>query len=185
MTVNTRVIKLILARTDLPYVELTAGLRLQVIPNIKDLPHCQKHQSAAFIATQQMLVVWEDDPKRLLERASYIQETLMKMIWGVTDVAPMDQDDLETADEKPRRTVLIQAWLTAATLVLAISALGGGWRNIAIEIVVDRNYVRLAFLACLLPQVWLSLVRTLRPMLFIIFHPSLYVNRHSSSSKPS
>ena len=71
MTVNTRVIKLILATNDLPYVELTPGLRLQVIPSMSDLSICQKHQSAAFVAKEQLLIVWEDDPKRLLERAKY------------------------------------------------------------------------------------------------------------------
>ena len=198
MTVNTRVIKLILAQTDLPYVELTAGLRLQVIPDIKDLPQCQKHQSAAFIATQQMLVVWEDDPKRLLDRASYIQETLMRMIWGdqvnrrasrspyeknndpYSNVAPVDPNDLENApEEKPRRTVMIQAFLTAATLILAIATVGAGWRNVAIELIVDRNYIRLAFIACMLPQLWLSLV--CRYLIAV----SQSSNTSSSSSKPS
>lgn len=173
MTVNTRVIKLILARTDLPYVELTAGLRLQVIPSITDLPHCQKHQSAAFVASQQMLVVWEDDPKRLLERANYIQETLMKMIWGnqyaypeenekkdpFVGISAAEEGDIDVKEEeKPRRIVLIQALLTAATLILIIASIGGGWRNVAIELIVDTNYIRLAFVLCVLPQIWLGLV---------------------------
>jgi hypothetical protein len=173
MTVNTRVIKLILSSNDLPYVELTAGLRLQVIPSIKDLPMCQKHQSAAFVATEQMLVVWEDDPKRLLERANYIQETLMKMIWGnqssfseddekkdpCVGVSSVDErEDPEALEEKPRRIVLIHSITSACTMALVLMALGGGWRRIAIEIIVDHKWIRLLFLLCAPAQIWLALV---------------------------
>ncbi|KAF2707819.1 hypothetical protein K504DRAFT_435857 [Pleomassaria siparia CBS 279.74] len=171
MTVNTRVIKLLLARTDLSYVQIDPGLRLQVIPNIEALPYCQKYQSAAFVASTQLLIVWEDDPKRLLEHAGYIQDTLMKMIWegdptlGMEDKTDPDVnvlpiDDAEEADlapDKERRVILIQAVLTAATIVLVMAAMGSGWRNVAIELVVDGNWIRLAFLACMLPQMWLSL----------------------------
>ena len=175
MTVNTRVIKLLLTRTDLSYVQITPGLRLQVIPDIEALPFCQKHQSAAFVASKQLLIVWEDDPKKLLERASYIQDTLMKMIWGtalaegpegekkgaIIDIEALDAiEEAPGVPEKSRRIVLTQAVLSAATLILVIAAMGSGWRQIAIEIVVDRNWVRIAFAACIVPQIWLSLVST-------------------------
>ncbi|KAF2871486.1 glycosyl transferase family group 2-domain-containing protein [Massariosphaeria phaeospora] len=175
MTVNTRVIKLLLARTDAPYVQLNASLRLQVLPNIQALPFCQKNQSAAFIASRQILVVWEDEPKRLLERAQYIQDTLMKMIWGNTSGHPEDGDtkeafidispieDLEVTEngqpkeEQLRRPVLIQSVLTAATLILMMAAVGSGCKQVAIEMAVDTNWIRLAFLGCILPQIWLAL----------------------------
>ncbi|KAF2790841.1 hypothetical protein K505DRAFT_409586 [Melanomma pulvis-pyrius CBS 109.77] len=172
MTVNTRVIKLLLARTDLAYVQIHSGLRLQVIPDIEALPYCQKHQSAAFIASSQLLVVWEDDPKKLLERATYIQDTLMKMIWGSAplgvedkkdpfiNIGPHGVEDFEEGEsirEKPRRVILTQAVLTAATIVLVIAAMGAGWRQLAIELFVDRNWVRVAFAACIIPQIWLAL----------------------------
>ena len=176
MTVNTRVIKLLLTRTELSYVQITPGLRLQVIPDIEALPFCQKHQSAAFVASKQLLIVWEDDPKKLLERASYIQDTLMKMIWGtalaegpegekkgaIIDIEALDAIDegAPGVPEKRRRIVLTQAVLSAVTLILVIAAMGSGWRQIAIELVVDRNWVRIAFAACIIPQIWLSLVST-------------------------
>lgn len=172
MTVNTRVIKLLLGRNSLPFVQLSPGLRLQVIPDIQSLPFCQKHQSAAFIASQQILVVWEDDPKRLVRRVNYLQDNLMKMIWGELDEPEDDKKDPftninsfdgeevdESLEEGPRRIVLIQSLLTAATMVLVCSAIGGGWRNIAIELYVDRDWTRIAFAACIGPQIWLALVR--------------------------
>nr|POE56369.1 glucans biosynthesis glucosyltransferase h [Quercus suber] len=171
MTVNTRVIKLFLHNNDRPYVPLKNGLRLQVLPDISYLPRCQKHQFAAFIADRGILVVWDDEPRHLLDRAQKIEKALMEMIW---DDDPMDadektearadvnevgsDDDVEMgAVEKPRQIILWQPILTAATLALAITALGAGWRNIAIETVVDHNYIRMAFILAFLPQLWLGL----------------------------
>ncbi|KAF2020282.1 hypothetical protein BU24DRAFT_366132 [Aaosphaeria arxii CBS 175.79] len=152
-------------------VRITSGLRLQVVPSLRELPYCQKHQSAAFIQEEQLLVVWEDDPKRLLERATFIESMLMQRVWGQDPAVPgsndqkgafatvtrAGEDDTEVAAEKPRRLVLNQSVLTAATLTLVLSAIGSGWRNIAIELLVDRNWIRMGFLACLFPQIWLAL----------------------------
>jgi hypothetical protein len=174
MTVNTRVIKLLLSKCDRTYIQLDSGMRLQVIPNLEALPYCAKHQSAAFIASQQILIVWEDDPKKLLDRVNHIQDTLMKMIWENCGAMGLDEKNEsyisaapaageesggeEEVEEKPRRPVLIQATVTACTIVLVMFALGSGWRHIVIELVVDKNWVRMVFISCMLPQVWLSLV---------------------------
>ncbi|KAF1962441.1 hypothetical protein CC80DRAFT_487902 [Byssothecium circinans] len=173
MTVNTRVIKLLLARKDLFYVQIDEGLRLQVIPDISALPFCQKHQSAAFIADTKFLVVWADDPKQLLQRAQYIQDTLMRMIWGGdraffeegaekrADTPAMEWEQAMEAGSQitlpKRRIMLIQAFCTGATLILLISAMGSGFRQVALQIKIDGNWIRLAFCACVFPQLWLAL----------------------------
>ncbi|MCJ1395005.1 hypothetical protein MMC18_007886 [Xylographa bjoerkii] len=177
MTVNTRVIKLFLRRQDLPYVPLKDGLRLQILPNINYLPSCQKHHFAAFIADTSMLVVWDDEPKHLLTRAKSIEEQLMGMIWEA-DPGPYDEktekghsvdvtevnsaassSDLEREDSvaKPRKLVMNQAVLCGLTLVLLIAAIGAGWRQIVIELVVDQQMLRLAFAAVVPFQCWLAL----------------------------
>lgn len=178
MTVNTRVIKLFLRRQDLPYVPLKDGLRIQILPNITFLPTCQKHHFAAFIKDTSILVVWDDEPKHLLSRAQKIEEQLMSMIWDsnseydektnksqsvlVTEV-PQEGPDGEIVyeeliTEKPRKLVLIQATITALTLIILIAAIGAGWRNIAIEIAVDKSMMRLVFAAVVPLQMWLALV---------------------------
>ncbi|KAF2748406.1 hypothetical protein M011DRAFT_493770 [Sporormia fimetaria CBS 119925] len=172
MTVTTRVIKLILARDNLPYVELTPRHRIQVIHDVAELPFCQKNQCAAFISSPGMLLVWADDPGVLLDRAAFIQDTLMEKIWmrdSTRDTTFDDKkltlvetnssegfDDKEFGEPKPRQTVLVQAFLCAATMTLVISALGAGATRVAIEIYVDKNYYRLLFALCILPQLWLS-----------------------------
>ncbi|CAI6342568.1 unnamed protein product [Periconia digitata] len=172
MTVNTRVIKLLLARNEQPWVQINKGLRLQIIPDITSLPYCQKYQSAAFVASSQLLLVWEDDPKSLLDRAQYIQDNLMKMIWG-KDQANLEGDGIQetkleneewrevledgpqTPEERP--LILVQAFSAALTVALVLAALGSGWRQIAIEIAIDRNFYRLLLLLSTVPQIWLAL----------------------------
>jgi hypothetical protein len=169
MTVNTRVIKLILTNTQLSYVQIHEGLRLQVLSNLEQLPYCQKHQSAAFIAQQQYLIVWEDDPTKLLERARYIEDSLIKMVWGgekggflalgeKTTASTYEWEsayDAENTEKRP--TMLIQAFLTAGTLAMILIAIGTGWRHVVVEMGQDPKWIRMAFLGCLIPQFWLGL----------------------------
>lgn len=181
MTVNTRVIKLFLRRQDLTYVPLQDGLRLQILPDITHLPRCQKHHFAAFMNDTATLVVWDDEPRNLLKRTKDIQQQLMDMIWqedspyqnekqtgkdsngvSVTEFAvDSEHGDISQEDltEKPRRTVLIQPILTGVTLFLIIAALGSGWRELVVELVVDKSWLRLAFLLVVPLQIWLGLVR--------------------------
>lgn len=174
MTVNTRVIRILLNSNRHPWVEVRGGLRIQVLPNISYLARCQKHQSAAFIADRGFLVVWDDDPKKIMSRVEKLETLLMKTIWSgesayptedekevvATDLYDVDLEDPES--EKPRNIVLIQPILCACTIILCMAALGGGWRQVAIELHIDRGWVRIAFALCYLPQAWLALVNTTR-----------------------
>ena len=134
MTVNTRVLQLFMAaRPDEHFIQIHRTLRLQVVPDIAALPHCQRHQSAAFISDTATLLVWEDEPTRLLERAEYIQDALMKMSWksepvegeeekgdGKKPFVQIEEYDEVTEEEagmeeKPRETVLWQCIYEGAT----------------------------------------------------------------------
>ncbi|QIW99919.1 hypothetical protein AMS68_005437 [Peltaster fructicola] len=171
MTVNTRVIKLFLQDNDRPYVPLGNGLRLQVLSDISSLPRCQKHHFAAFIADRAILVVWDDEPRHLLDRVKSILDALMRVVWD-------DQSSMQTEDnsmaaetegeeqlaqveqgtiEPPRKIVMWMPILSACTVALTVVALGLGWRSIAIETFTDGDFTRLAFVVCFVPQAWLSL----------------------------
>ena len=84
----------------------------------------------------------------------------------------------EGQDDKPREMVLWQSIYVALTLTLVVAALGSGWRKVAIEIIRDPNWIRLAFIAVFLPQFVLALVCI--PMLCTIGQQT---NECSSSSK--
>ena len=157
---------------------LDSGLRLQILPNISALPDCQKHQFAAFIRTYDILIVWDDDPNHILKRVQSIEDQLISMVWkedfddtesgppphsAVPSTLVLNTNGTETSSQtrenglQPRRIVLIQPILTAVTLVILIAAIGSGWRAIAIEMKVDKNWIRLAFLAVVPFQCWLAL----------------------------
>jgi hypothetical protein len=198
MTLNTRVIRILLRANTLPFVEIQEGLRIQVLPNITYLPNCQKHQFAAFIADSGMLLVWDDEPKKILARAEKLETAILKMIWGNESAYPEEappekkeayvetdevNGDLEAAAAKPRKMVLIQPVLTAFTLCFAITALGAGYRNIALEIATDNNYMRVLFILSFLPQFWLSLVRIMLARVYA--HRSHFPSSSSNLLQPA
>jgi hypothetical protein len=177
MTVNTRLVGMILAHTELPYLVMDNGKRLQIVPDFDALPFCQRHQSAAFVKSHQLLVVWEEEPKMLLERAEIIIDTLVDEVWGKTfyvtdkstgekmeiDVHDTDDQPVQKTNVKPRRMPFWQTCYTAAAICLMTTAIGSGWRQVAIEQVHDPNWTRLLFMLAMPVQAWLSLVRS-RPL---------------------
>lgn len=177
MTVNSRVIKSFLAwAPDSVDVPLMNGLRVQILPTVDDIPRARKHQFAAFIASDALLVVWDDDPNHLLERAKSIEAELMQLVWYTGETVEdeemnekktprvteyeVDEESGEVIPEK-RPTNLMNTILVAFTLVLVVVMLGAGFRAIAIETVVDKNYIRMAFVLLTPIQVFFTLVRML------------------------
>lgn len=181
ITLNTRVIKLFLAKGDMAFIPLDDDLRLQILPSLDYLPRCQKHHFAAFIQDKGYLVVWDDDPTHIIARAHEIEKSMMKMIWEDPSPGPdskmtskrgsrapsvMIQEVPEGSDveeaavvyEPPRKIILLQPILSAITLMILIAAMGAGWRNIAQEILIDHTYLRCAILIVIPLQMWLALV---------------------------
>ena len=157
----------------MPFIEIKEGLHLQVLPSMSHLPRCQKHQFAAFIADRGILVVWDDDPRKIIGRAEKLEAALVKIIWGKQSIYPEEDEKKEEPNvdvtevyadpedpvaEKPRPIFLCQSFICATTVCLTIASLGMGWRQIAFEITVDHSYLRLLFVLAFVPQFWLSLV---------------------------
>jgi hypothetical protein len=175
MTVHSRVIKTFLAWSpnaiDVP---LMNGLRVQILPTIYDLPRARKHQFAAFLASDALLIVWDDDPSHLMERAEAIESELMELVWqagasqetgevtekqtvsGITGFE-VDKESGEIIPEQ-RPTNLMNTMLVACTLVIIMTLLGLGFRSVAVEVAVDKGYIRLVFLALTPVQIFFTLV---------------------------
>lgn len=176
MTVNSRVIKVFLGWSpDAVDVPLMNGLRVQILPTIEDLPRARKHQFAAFIASEAILVVWDDDALHLIQRAKAIESELMELVWqtgepgeaeeGVAKKGPTTttvEIDEESGAIMPqnRPTHLLNTILVGLTLILIVTVLGAGFRELAIEVAVDHSYLRLAFVALTPVQIFFTLVRT-------------------------
>ncbi|KAI1207193.1 glycosyl transferase family group 2-domain-containing protein [Annulohypoxylon truncatum] len=211
MTINTRVINVILAskRKTYDYIPLSDGLRLQVLPSMRELPGCQKHHFAAFIQDIQILVVWDDEPKKVLARADALEAQLMKMIWGhgeEEDEQEEERDekveknqgvdvevtgmDLEAAAPEPeqRKTKLSSPCIVGVTLALCICCMGLGLRSLAYEVETDGSYVRLALIAVIPVEMWVAMFffQSLITNLFQTFGPISAVDKNSRfySGKP-
>jgi hypothetical protein len=170
MTVNSRVIKTFLQWSpDAVDVPLLNGLRIQILPTIEDLPRARKHQFAAFIASDALLVVWDDDALHLVQRAKAIESELMELVWKTgsqedddekkdahVGVYEVDEETGEIIPEK-RGLHLQNTVLVALTLILIMTTLGAGFRQIAIETDVDGSFTRLALLALTPVQIFFTL----------------------------
>ncbi|KXJ93691.1 glycosyl transferase family group 2-domain-containing protein [Microdochium bolleyi] len=159
ITVNSRTIKSFL--TWCPGAEtvpMLNGLRVQILPTIADLPRARKHQYAAFIASEALLVVWDDDPMRIFDRACRIESEITELLYGDED----DEEENETAEKskaavteaeideesgqvKPetRPVHLINTYFISIVLCINVVTLGAAWRQLAIEVMVDHSYYRL------------------------------------------
>ncbi|KAF2464877.1 uncharacterized protein BDR25DRAFT_380324 [Lindgomyces ingoldianus] len=174
MTVNSRIIRTFLQwAPDVTDVPLMNGLRVQILPTVDDLPKARKNQFAAFLAAEALLIVWDDEPTNIISRAQAIEDELMELVWRTGE--PDDEEEIsekkkvstvveteideENGEVKPenRPTNLMNAMLVSVTLLLVILMLGAGFRQIAIEISVDKGYARMAFLALIPVQIFFTL----------------------------
>jgi hypothetical protein len=135
MTVNSRVIKTFLqCSPEAVDVPLLNGLRIQILPSFEDLPRARKHQFAAFLASEALLIVWDDDALHLVQRATVIESELMELVWRTRDVCEkesknqsvgiyeVDEESGELIPEK--RTLHLQnTVLVALTLMVGDSSL--------------------------------------------------------------
>lgn len=177
MTVNSRVIKTFLEWSpDAGDVPLMNGLRVQILPTISDLHAARKHQFAAFIAREAILVVWDDDALNIIQRAQQIESELMQLVWKApvdmvheknesSNVSRTDFSEAEARDEEAgeialerRPTMLLNTILVSFTLLLICVVLGAAFRSIAQEVAVDGNYIRMVFVALTPIQIFFTLV---------------------------
>jgi hypothetical protein len=174
MTVNSRIIKTFLEwspeATDVP---LMNGLRVQILPTIEDLSKARKHQFAAFIMMEQLLVVWDDEAMNLIPRAKAIENELMELVWQTGEeeeeaaeeggkkgpaVVTTELNE-ETGEYESKRPLnIMNAVLVSFTLTLITIMLGAGFRQIAQEIAVDHGWLRLCFLVLIPVQIFFTLV---------------------------
>ncbi|TLD25234.1 hypothetical protein PspLS_05818 [Pyricularia sp. CBS 133598] len=186
MTVNTIVIRAlveILNHQELSSMPLGGGLQVQILKSIKDLPGCQIHQFAAFIEDKQILVVWDDDPKAIFDRAKTLEKKAMALVWpsdqrhsvdsltaagdsqhhktkavGDDSMIASSMQDLEDTLPLHERSInLTSSCIVALSLMLCISALGLGWRLLARNSTVDGDWKRTIFLVTAPINLFISL----------------------------
>jgi len=209
MTVASKIIGILLdCAPDATDVPLRNGLRVQVLPTLEDLRRARIPQCAAFIAKERLLVVWDDEPRNLLDRAQSIEDDLMELVWageGESD-APMTEKNkpqatiTATMNEKGDMTYDVESGLGArpvkifntvyvtGTMFLVIVFIGFGTRTLVVESMVDRSYLRLLLLLLIPVQIFFSLFfwQVVIGCFAQIFGPIKHMNENSRfySGKP-
>lgn len=180
MTVNTpwvqSIVSTIRARDFyIDSIPLQGGLNLQVLQRMTDLPRCQKHHFAAFVVEPPLLVVWDDDPNKIIKRIERLEADIVSLVWKTEmeddDEEPPndtkeyygDEEEGETMEVRPVR--LTRATMVGLSLALALVCLGLGWRSLALEIMLDGYYLRLLLLLASPIQLFVSLVGHPQPVL--------------------
>ena len=198
MTVNTPVVRALLesivSKTDLDHVPLPDGLRVQVVRTMADLPRGQLHHFAAFVVDVRMLIVWDDEPEKLLARVQTLEAKFIELIWGngeegeeeedgggpgekggaAVNLEELDPAQLEEALARERRPVRLEsAFMVAITVAIWIVCPALGWRWLAFQTMVDGTYLRMALIAALPAQLFISLFffQSMVTSVFQIFGP--------------
>ena len=176
LTVNSEIVKPFLQHsTNALDVPLPNGLRMQVLPTIDDLVNARKNHFAAFVAAEHLLIVWDDEPMNIIPRAKAIEKELMTLVWRKEEAEDAEEEDStakkgppvvdthldeETGEYVSKRPTNVQnSVLVGITLMIIMVMLGAGFREIAIEIAVDRGWQRLAILSLTPVQIFFTLVR--------------------------
>ncbi|KAF3347601.1 glycosyl transferase family group 2-domain-containing protein [Verticillium dahliae] len=164
ITVNSPVVQSIMLRVPdhLQSLPVSDGLKLQVLPSMRHLPSCHKHHFAAFVKDPPTLVVWDDDPQKVLSRAENIEQMIVRYVWHMADeldqraekghaLEPIPEEislaDLENgAVAEVRPLKLSSSIIVSLALCLSISCLGLGWRALALQTTVDGSYLRMCLI---------------------------------------
>ena len=156
-------------------VPLSGGARIQIMPSLADLPRARKPQFAAVVASEGLLVVWDDDVNNIVHRAQSIETELMDLVWAAGEETESFDDiakekngvhvteveiDEESGQVRPqeRPTHLLNTILVAFTIIVVVTMLGAGLRSVMTEVMTDGNYLRLAFLLLIPIQIFFTLV---------------------------
>ncbi|KAK3345106.1 glycosyl transferase family group 2-domain-containing protein [Neurospora tetraspora] len=148
MTVNSRVIKTFLQWSpEAIEVPLNDGLRIQILPTVDDLLRARKHQ-AKHIESALMQLVWKDG-----NEVDDEEESAPPMVERIVEV---DAESGEPKREK-RPVHLLNTYLVSITLLIVTVSLRSAWRQLAIEVMVDGDFVRLALVVLAPVQIFFTL----------------------------
>ncbi|KAM0500258.1 hypothetical protein ACHAQF_006646 [Verticillium nonalfalfae] len=106
--VNSPVVQSIMLRVPdhLQSLPVSDGLKLQVLPSMRHLPSCHKHHFAAFVKDPPMLVVWDDDPQKVLSRAENIEQMIVRYVWHMAEELDQRAEKGHTLESIPEEISL-------------------------------------------------------------------------------
>ncbi|GIZ37748.1 hypothetical protein CKM354_000118400 [Cercospora kikuchii] len=158
MTVKSRLVFTLVQRLsdDETGIPVRDNQRIQVVNDFIELSRARKHQYAAFVRSEGLLVVWDDDPSNLIHRVESIESDLLRVVWGLSRnieeektalISVTASDEELQAGEESRPTRLYWSIMSGCTLCLLTVLFGRRLQNTFIQVATLGNYSSLAFLA--------------------------------------
>ncbi|KAK9387371.1 hypothetical protein V1515DRAFT_644547 [Lipomyces mesembrius] len=145
-------------------IELSLDTRIQVLNTLDDLPRARKYQYAAFIRSDQCLVIWAESIRDIVSFGAVIESKMVDTMWE-TDISPKRgnrqfmhrgrEDDLESGEElleQNRPVKVMQELSVAVAIVIMMTFYGFLFRTIVMEIKADGNYLRILAILYLPPS---------------------------------
>ncbi|KAK9467989.1 glycosyl transferase family group 2-domain-containing protein [Lipomyces arxii] len=142
-------------------IELDPATRIQVIESYADLRRARKYQYAAFVRSENCLVIWADNIKDVITFAATLEGKMVEVVWQTDIVADgrrrlkagVYKEDLEAqpdvVDNRP--TNVIQALSVALAMLIMFTFYGVFIQTIVYECKADHRYARIAALLYLPP----------------------------------
>ncbi|KAK4689791.1 hypothetical protein P7C73_g331, partial [Tremellales sp. Uapishka_1] len=148
--------------------------RIQILDNVEGLARARKHQYAAFIRSESVLVVWADHVENVIPAAEALEEALIQFIWRgeeenmkmnqalVADLREaaeehedtkveeenMDPEDVEMRQVKrqwkERPVMLIAPMMDGLSMIFCMALIALGLRILIKEATLDGKYMRFA-----------------------------------------
>lgn len=89
---------------------IDSNTRIQIVDDIEHLARARKHQYAAFVRSEEVLVVWADHVEMVIPAAEALEEALINFIWrGEEANKKINQSMLiEEEEEKEKAKVWLQ-----------------------------------------------------------------------------
>ncbi|USW56169.1 Putative glycosyltransferase 2, nucleotide-diphospho-sugar transferase [Septoria linicola] len=161
MTVKSRVIWTIVQRlnhgeTGIP---IRDNQRIQIVANFLELSRARKHQYAAFVKDECLLVVWDGDPSNLIHRIESIEADLLRVVWRLNSsddeekaalLPPSSDTDVDEETQQAteiRPTRYYYAIMCALSLCLLTVLFGRRMQSIFQQVAILGRYTSIAFVA--------------------------------------
>ncbi|KAJ8100763.1 glycosyl transferase family group 2-domain-containing protein [Lipomyces tetrasporus] len=137
-------------------IELSLNTRIQVLDRLDELPRARKYQYAAFIRSEDSLVIWADNIRDIVAFGSVIERKMVEIVWD-TDIVSKQRNrrrlvhqengvDLESGKallEEERPVKVMQALCVGIAIMIVMTFYGLMFRTLALEAKADGNYFRL------------------------------------------
>jgi hypothetical protein len=84
---------------------IDSNTRIQIIDDIEHLARARKHQYAAFVRSEEVLVVWADHVEMVIPAAEALEEALIEFVWRGEEANKKVNQAMVTQEEEEKEMV--------------------------------------------------------------------------------